>query len=204
MMLGHWSTQVQYEEALLEQSAASTDDATDQIGDGPGATEIAELPEGVESVAEIEPLLDPELISEHHAEACSTAPPFTLKDFKDVEYLDLSLQDAMQIALANATVLRDAGGTVIQSSQAPPTILDAAIVTADPRFGVEAALSQFDAMFETDVTSQNLDRGLNNSFFGGTSRQFQQDVFGFHQRLTKRTVTGAEFGVYNEIDYEAE
>lgn len=195
--------QVQYEEALPEQSAASTDDATEQSGDRPGEPELEELPEDAESLALIEPLIDPELISNHHVEATSTAQPFTLKDFADVEYLDLSLQDAMQIALANATVLRDAGGTVIQSSQAAPTILDAAIVTTDPRFGVEAALSQFDAMFETDVTSQNLDRGLNNSFFGGTSRQFQQDVFGFHQRLTKRTVTGAEFGVYNEIDYEA-
>ena len=190
--------QVQYEEAIGE-SPASSSKSDDETTDMASRTTSADISAGVVN----ELVDDAEFDIEPESEPYSTAQPYTLQEFSDIDYLNLTLQEAMQIALSNATVLRDAGGTVVQSSQPPPTILDSAITTTDPRFGIEGALSQFDAMFETDVTAQNLDRALNNSFFGGGTRLLQQDLFGFHQRLTKRTVTGAEFGIYNEIDYDA-
>ena len=133
----------------------------------------------------------------------SVPPPFTLDDFQRMEYRDLSLQEALQLALVNAKVLRNAGGTVIQSSQPAPTILDPAIQTVDPRNGVEAALSKYDAIYTSDVSVQNLDQALNNSFFGGGTRTLKQDIFGFHHGLVKRTVSGAQFGLYHDMDYDA-
>ncbi|MCA9211652.1 MAG: TolC family protein [Planctomycetales bacterium] len=194
-------TQVRYEEA----DDAPTDDAATTDVDTEQPLHDAELP-ATDTPAVDDENLDLEVMEfsvDGELDPLSNAEPLTLGGFRDIEYLDLSLQQAMQIALANATVLRDAGGTVVQSSQVPKTILDSAIVASDPRFGVEAALSQFDAMFGSDVTAQNIDRALNNSFFGGGTRTLKQDLLGVHQRLTKRTVSGAEFGIYNEVDFDS-
>ena len=51
--------------------------------------------------------------------------------------------------LANSAVLRDLGGLVLQSPEGVLTTYDPMIQETDPRFGVDAALSAFDAAFET-------------------------------------------------------
>ena len=170
---------------------------------------------GAEVVSEsVEPALDGDLgekidvqgvMLDEPAEEISaqSLPPITLQDFHQLNYWDLSLQEALQIALVNAKVLRNAGGTIVHSSTLPPTVLDPAIKTTDPRFGVEAALSKFDAVYQNSVTVQNLDRALNNSFFGGGTRTLKQDILGLRQSLVKQTASGAQFALYHDIDYDA-
>lgn len=130
-------------------------------------------------------------------------PPFTLENSVPTEYWDLTLHDVLQTALSHAEVLHDLGGTVIRSPEVVRTILDPAIQAADPRFGVQAALSAFDAIFSSNLRSENNDRAFNNQFFGGGTRTLKQDLFVWQSGITKRSVTGAEFTWRHNTDYDA-
>jgi hypothetical protein len=78
--------------------------------------------------------------------------PFALdSDSASASYWDLTLDGAVQIALANSTVLRDLGARIIQAPQLTPTIYNPSVASTDPRFGEEAALSAFDAQLASRV-----------------------------------------------------
>ena len=77
------------------------------------------------------------------------APPRTIRDMAEVNYWDITLEDTVRTALVNSKVLRDLGGTVVRSPETTTTSLDPAIQETDPRFGVEGALSAFDAQLQS-------------------------------------------------------
>src|SRR5687767_10951308 len=87
-------------------------------------------------------------IPSHDNILCLEAPR-TIRDLSAVEHWDLSLEETVRLALMNSKVLRDLGGTVVRSPDTSATSLDPAIQETDPRFGVEAALSAFDAQLES-------------------------------------------------------
>ena len=81
----------------------------------------------------------------------NSPPPVTLDNDAKPEYWDVSLQEVIQLALANSEVLRDLGGAVVRAPDTTRTTVDTAIAETDPRFGTEAALSAFDAQFSTST-----------------------------------------------------
>ena len=105
----------------------------------------------------------------------ATHSPMSLATPETEEYLELSLQDTMQLAFANSQVLRDLGGTVLRVPDGSRTKSDPSIIESDPRFGIEGALSAFDATFTSNFSFEKNDRALNNVFFGGGTRLLQQD-----------------------------
>jgi outer membrane protein TolC len=113
------------------------------------------------------------------------------------------LEQAIQIALSNSRVMRDLGGTVVRSPGTTRTALDPAVVETDPRFGIEAALSEFDAKFLASTFWEKNDRALNNEFFGGGTRVLQQDAGVFQAAITKRAATGSRFTIRHNVDYDA-
>lgn len=129
--------------------------------------------------------------------------PVTIADEEPVEYWDLKLEEAVQLALSNTKVMRDLGGLLLRSPATARSIYDPAITETDPRFGVEAALSQFDANFATSGYFEKNDRALNNVFFGGGTRLLQQDGYVFQSQITKRAVVGSEFTIRNNTDYDS-
>ncbi len=125
---------------------------------------------------------------------CATPAPFALdSDSASVTYWDLTLDGAVQIALANSTVLRDLGARIIQAPQLTPTIYNPSVASTDPRFGEEAALSAFDAQLASRVFYEKNDRVLNNTLLGGGTNFFIQDLWQFQNQLTKRAATGTTF-----------
>ncbi len=80
-------------------------------------------------------------------ESLSSPHPWTIQTQGTPQYWDMSLEEAIQITLANSRVLRDLGGAVVRSPDSIKTTMDPASVETDPRAGVEAALSAFDAQF---------------------------------------------------------
>jgi outer membrane protein TolC len=118
------------------------------------------------------------------------------------EFWDLELKEAIQIALSNSTVLRDLGGTVLQTPGQARTILGPSIVETDPRFGVEAALSAFDAQLSSIGSFEVNDRAVNNELLTGGAQLFQQDLALFQTQISKRTATGAEFAFRNNTEYD--
>ncbi|HUG69028.1 MAG TPA: TolC family protein [Pirellulaceae bacterium] len=137
-----------------------------------------------------------------YEEIASTKSPLTLTDDAPPEFWDLTLDEAIQSALANSQVMRDLGALVLQSPDNMRTLYDPGIEETDPRFGVEAALSAFDASFESQIFFENNDRALNNVFFGGGTRVLQQDLHSYQAQLSKRAATGGEFTIRKIIGYD--
>ena len=100
-------------------------------------------------------------------------------------------------------MLRDLGGAVVRAPATTRTTLDPAAVETDPRTGIEAALSEFDAQFLTSVFWEKNHRALNNEFFGGGTRILFQDAGVFQTAITKKAVTGTQFTVRHNVDYDA-
>ncbi|MCU0878003.1 MAG: hypothetical protein MUF06_09485 [Pirellulaceae bacterium] len=87
----------------------------------------------------------PDLETPAAIESLETPAPYTLSSNHPQDYRPLSLQEAVQTALANSVVLRDVGGLVMNAPDALRTRLGPALAETDPRFGPEAALSEFDS-----------------------------------------------------------
>jgi hypothetical protein len=131
-----------------------------------------------------------------------TLSPLAIGKDQPPEYWDMPLEEAMQLALANSTVLRDLSGVVLRSPQNLRTIQDPAITETDPRFGVEAALSAFDANFQYSGYFEKNDRAINNQFFGGGTRELQQDLQTYIAQLSKKTAIGTELTLTNNVNYD--
>ena len=145
----------------------------------------------------------PDVETVSYEEIASTPAPLTLQDDAPPEFWDLKLDEAIQTALAHSHVMRDLGALVLASPENVRTLYDPGIEETDPRFGVEAALSAFDTSFESQIFFEKNDRALNNVFFGGGTRDLQQDLHNYQAQLSKRAATGGEFTIRKIIDYDA-
>jgi hypothetical protein len=133
----------------------------------------------------------------------ATPPPRTLDGGELPEFRDLTLDEAIQIALVSTPVLRELGGTILRTPEAQATAYSPGLVETEPRFGVQAALSAFDAQFSLLNNFENNDRAFNNVFFGGGARLFKQDLDIFQAAITKRSAVGSQFAVRNNTEYDA-
>jgi outer membrane protein TolC len=133
----------------------------------------------------------------------ASLPPRTLSASEAAKYQDLTLEEVIRTALDNSQVLRDLGGAVVRSPATTRTTWDPAIVETDPRYGIEAALSQFDAQFSTSVFWEKNDRVVNKEFFGVGPLLLQQDAGVFQAAITKRAATGSRFTIRHNVDYDA-
>jgi len=147
----------------------------------------------------------PDVESCSYAEHVTTPPPITIDTTAPPEYWDLSLHEAIQIALAHSAVLKDLGSLLhdTRNVQIIRTAYGPAITETDPQLGIEAALSAFDASFEASAFFEKNDRALNNVFFGGGTRILQQDLHRYQSQISKRSATGGEFTARKIFDYDA-
>jgi outer membrane protein TolC len=130
--------------------------------------------------------------------------PHSIKDEGITEsYRAISLDEAIEYALSHSRVMRDLGGTILTTPDAMKTKYAGAIQSSDPRFGVDAALSDFDARFSLGMNFEKNDRALNNQFFGGGTRLFQQDLNTYQAQLSKQAATGTEYYLMHFTDYNA-
>jgi len=136
-------------------------------------------------------------------EAWAQLEPLSLTNSENVEYWDIRLEELTHVALSQSKVIRDLGGVVLRSPSTVRTFWDPALVETDPRFGIDAALSAFDAQLSTSAYGEKNNRALNNEFFGGGTRILHQDAFVLQQQISKRAVTGTEFAFRHNIDYDA-
>ena len=132
--------------------------------------------------------------------------PLTLRSAEQIEVTpsrEISLEEALAIALQNGTVLKDLGASVLRNPERVLTEYREPLQRLNPQVSVEAALSAFDTQFYAFGNWQNNDRRFNNRFFGGGANAFKQDTNDYVFQLTKRTATGAQFSVRSVTDYDA-
>lgn len=145
---------------------------------------------------------------EYNATDCDplqmTQSPMTLATpDSQKQYLEMSLEEVMTHALSNSTMLRDLGGTVLRTPDGARSKKDASLVETDPRFGIEGALSAFDASFTSKFSYEKNNRAINNVFFGGGTRIFDQDFYTSQTQLSKTAATGSQFAFRNYTQYDA-
>ncbi|HUT12005.1 MAG TPA: TolC family protein [Thermoguttaceae bacterium] len=126
--------------------------------------------------------------------------PRSLED-SPIEYWDLTLEEAIHLAMTHSKVMRDLGGTILRTPESVRTSHGPAIQESDPRFGTEAALSAFDAEFSTHLFFEKNDRRLNNRFLGDGGF-FEQDYDVFQAQLTKRAATGTQFTLRKNVNFD--
>ncbi|MEE3370668.1 MAG: TolC family protein [Planctomycetota bacterium] len=131
----------------------------------------------------------------------ATQEPPSARRPQDSEKWPMTLDEAIRIALKNSQVVRDAGGRVVSAPQGAVTVFDPAIQEADPRSGVEAALSAFDAQFSSNIIGEQTDRSFNNTFFGGGQSGVTTTLADVQTGISKQTATGTQFSVSNATNY---
>ena len=150
-------------------------------------------------------------------EAAGTTEPLTLSNANFDNIWELSLEDAIRTALENGKVLRNLGGrfqsfggprpqtgeppvSLLTSPSQTPSIYDPAIAETDPFRGVESALAAFDTQLSSSTTwesgnrPQNVDPLYQTLFFVPV---LKTNTGTTTTGLSKRTATGAQFGVSN-------
>ncbi|HEV3023959.1 MAG TPA: TolC family protein, partial [Pirellulales bacterium] len=148
------------------------------------------------------------------------------------EYWDLTLEEAMRTALANAKVLRNLGGllftpglpasnqtiaptgqllqtqgqnpsgTSLGVGQTQQTIYHPAIQETNPQSGVEAALSQFDAQFNSQMFWQSNDHPQPTFFNGLTAPIFIQDFAQQQAEIGKVSAVGSRYFLRQHVFYD--
>ena len=139
-------------------------------------------------------------------QAALTSAPITMRDrdrLESLTYLDLTLRQTLEIAMQNSQVLRELGGVALKNPDTISTQYNSALRETDPRYGMEAALSAFDAQLAATAYFNNKDQTFNNPFFSGGTNTFQQDLNDYSMELSKRTVTGSRLALRGISSYDA-
>ncbi len=139
--------------------------------------------------------------------AQQTTVPLTMQDPADLPTLDLSLQEAVNLAVTLSPVLRTVGASqdVRVAVQGTVTVYDPAITASSPQFGSEAALSAFDAQYAQQLFWTSVDRP-NNVAPDGITSQFTPSVSlgknaAFNAELSKTTATGGSYALRHIVNY---
>ena len=157
------------------------------------------------------------------------APPLTIANSENFEIHDFTLEEVTRITLTNSQVIRQLGGRIADNGSniagaTPETLQNNAagvVTTYDPSLvetgngtgtgnqlsgtGVEAALSEFDAIWDASTQWQNNNRPQNFDLAGATifSSTLTQDLGNFTTGITKTTANGSQFEFRNNITYDA-
>lgn len=142
---------------------------------------------------DVETTMDPDI--------AASSGPRAIDNPRDQEALDLTLAEAVRLALSNSEVIRSLGGSIVSAPTGSQTMYRPALTETDPRGSVEAALSAFDTQLSSNLFWNKVDRGINQTFAGLFLPVSQQMVSTYDIELAKTTATGARFALRHHINY---
>ncbi|NNE00292.1 MAG: TolC family protein, partial [Pirellulaceae bacterium] len=148
--------------------------------------------------------------TEPAVQAVAASEPLVLQDPSELPTMELTLQEAVQLAVQQSPVLRTIGGTVVTAPQATQTIYDPALTSASPQLGTEAALAAFDAQYTqqlfwnkvdtpNNVNPADLSDPILSQFLRGANRATQGSFTG---EISKQTAQGASFALRHVVNYD--
>ena len=129
-----------------------------------------------------------------------SAEPVTISNYQDQTPWDLTIEECVELALADSKILQKLGGVVVSSPAAASTLFDQAITETSPQ-SVEAALSAFDAQVSTSLTKNRTERKFNNPLFGAGNASQISNISNFRFEVSKQTAAGTSFALRNLTDY---
>ncbi|MEM9943029.1 MAG: TolC family protein [Planctomycetota bacterium] len=144
----------------------------------------------------------PDLVDESESDGTELlAPaPMTITTFQETQPWELTVEECVELALANSEIMEKLGGVVVNSPVAATTLYDQALFETQP-LGVEAALSAFDTQLTSSLLYTRSERSFNNPFIGGGAASLTSNIGSYNFQLTKPTASGASYSFRNVIDY---
>ncbi|EMI22200.1 outer membrane efflux protein [Rhodopirellula maiorica SM1] len=118
------------------------------------------------------------------------------------ETWELTLDSVVQMALSRSQVIRDIGGAVVSAPDSVSTVFDSVIVRTDPRFGVEAALSDFDAQLASSLLYSGREQTLNNVIEGKGTQDPRANLGLLDFSISKITRSGTQFKLGNLTTFD--
>ncbi|MBL9080871.1 MAG: TolC family protein [Planctomycetales bacterium] len=137
-------------------------------------------------------------------DATQLAAPRTMESTPPEQFWDLTLIEALRIALTRSEIMRSLGGRVLTAPANVPTVFDPAIAETDPLYGAQGALSLFDPQWTSNVNWIHNDRALNNILTGGGVRNLQQKQWNYQTGLKKIGATGTQYTLQSTTAYDAD
>ena len=143
-------------------------------------------------------------LTTHPPQSAFSATPISQRDPNTVEKLDLTLDQAIAIALQNSEVIRNSASVTIPTTPLPrpetiASLYDPAIIANDSQLGVYSALAEFDTQLSTSIFWEKRERPQNFGFFlpilESASAQFIMTA-------SKKSVLGTQLFFRNVTDYE--
>ncbi|MBX3420377.1 MAG: TolC family protein [Pirellulaceae bacterium] len=150
----------------------------------------------------------PKVQSYLNANTTQIPEPLRLENPAELPNRELLLPEAINLALSNGDILRSLNASVVQINPLGViTKFNPALAEADPRIGVEAALSAFDArvagrfFWQADNRPVNID--ISDPIIGLFQvANFRGDLANFNYEITKFTATGARFAARHVVGYD--
>ncbi|MDR1289967.1 MAG: TolC family protein [Planctomycetaceae bacterium] len=138
-------------------------------------------------------------------EVCGAIDPLSLTNPEPTGFWDISLEEAMHIALQNCKVIRTLNGVgfsgagtsgvpgaLLSSPNAVGTVYDIALMESNPQYGVEAALSAFDATLSAATQWEKRE----------TPGNPQTDAMTLGVGINKTAATGTRFYLNQSNQYQ--
>ena len=128
-----------------------------------------------------------------------TGPPMTVSNYENLEPWNLTVDQCVEMTLANSKIMNKLGGLVVSAPQAASTLYDQALFETNPFGSVEAALSAFDAQYNSSLFyNQREPASVGFSGFGGLERT---DGTIFNAGISKQTASGASVSLRSNTSY---
>ena len=129
-----------------------------------------------------------------------TGPPMTVSNFEELEPWNLTVDQCVEMTLANSKVMNKLGGVVVSAPQAASTLYDQALVETNPFGSVEAALSAFDAQWNSSSFLNHTEQPVIGAteLFGSP----KTDGANINMGLSKQTASGASFAMGSRTIYQ--
>ena len=129
-------------------------------------------------------------------------PPLTSADELPPK-LNVTVDEVIQLALNNTKILRSLNAQILSNPRGAAGVFDPAINATDPIFGIEAALSAFDANLSASLNHANNDNVFNNSILGGGATEVVQDLTTANLLLQKTGATGTQYSLQSNLIYDS-
>lgn len=148
----------------------------------------------IEPISQLRTITYPDLTTESRPDRRYISPRTSLTELTE-NFRELTLDEAIMIALQDTQVLRSLGATAVSNPQFATSSLDPAIQSTDPNFGIQAALAQFDARFNSNMQYAKNDDVFNNAIFGGGARETREDLTSGSTTLSKTNAFGTQYSI---------
>ena len=132
----------------------------------------------------------------------SVEQPATIKDLQNAPRWFLSIEEAIQLALASDHVVRSLGGQIVSQPDRAVAAIDPALIQTNAVAGEQAALSAFDALLRSNLQWTRADRGLKTQVLLSNATAIDSLFASSNTVIEKRNRHGTTFGFRTTLDYD--